>query len=46
MKNDNEFLGPLLPPEDRTTEQLLKACLYLLYACALFMASMVIYIFI
>ncbi len=46
MKNDNEILGPLLPPEDVTTEQLVKACLYLLCAFLCFVASIITYILI
>lgn len=43
MKNDNEILGPMLPPEDETTKQLEKACLYLLCAFICFVASLITY---
>lgn len=43
MKNDNEVLGPLLPPEDKTTKDLEMACLYMLCAFVCFVASLVTY---
>jgi hypothetical protein len=42
--NDDETLGPLLPPGDQTTDELVKALRYLLIAFACFVTSLIIFI--